>query len=289
MKRIVVVVVNVWIVFFLYNVGTVQSRIISKNDEISVFKVFHWNPHWQCFSPSCKECAEGAVSSLNDLLSKGEFDFANVIEFEYTNYTPPNGISSIAFGSATCGMDWDTLFYDATRWHLVRSLQGCVFSGRSFVSGLFKDISNPQNYVTVVGGHFPQTYPNVSNYNSTVLSLKNALSSLNTTRTIFMADTNTEGTHGNHSGIFNISNRELMIDLGLWPDDDLRNPPASPLFQGCCLDDNFEWEGDRIVFNFGDPTTVESEVLFNNAESTPWVTSCKGSEFHKGVTASVYI
>ena len=244
----------------------------------------HWNPHWQCFVES-PACAAHATAALTSLLSSGG-DFVNVVELETTKYEPPAGWASIA-PFETCGPaktgDWDTLFYNEKAWQLKQSKIGCVVDGRSFAAGVFQSRSDPALVLTVLGAHYPQTL-NASThaYLQAVGNLSAALKPLATERAVLLADTNTEGpaaaaASASHNGV-NKTNAQILQDLGLWPAKSSAAPPAAPLFKGCCASDNFSWQGDRIVANFG--TVVSSRTLFDPAPD--WAVF-SGSEFHKGV------
>jgi hypothetical protein len=263
----------------------------------------HWNPHWRCFSeePNCKS---NATKALSNLLLNGEApplanddvaqtDFASIIEFEAPDYRPPPGFASIgAFQS--CAHDWATLFYDADRWTPIVNTSGCLTAGRAFSAAVFKtaSLSHAPN-LTVVSAHFPQTQHNASAYNEAVMALRKVLKQFGAVSAIVMADTNTEGPAAaaapGHGG-FNRTNKQLLLDLGLWTSES--EPPAAPLYKGCCCtpdadvpgDMPFSWEGDRIVSNAG--RVLRSTVMFDPAPQ--WacndvLRNTTKSEFHKGV------
>ena len=122
---------------------------------LHILGLLHWNPHWQCFEQS-PACSAGATKALTKLLNPATLDFANVIEFETTTFTPPAGWASIgAFQS--CGHDWDTLFYNTDRWSLVDNATGCLTPSRSFAAGTFQLKTDPEVEVVIFGAHFPQT------------------------------------------------------------------------------------------------------------------------------------
>lgn len=140
---------------------------------------------------------------------------------------------------------------------------------------------DPLLVFTVLGAHYPQTL-NASThaYDKATANLRSVFAQINEPRAVLLADTNTEGPQAaaaapSHHGV-NKTNRELLADLGLWAGSG--EPPGAPLFRGCCSSDNFSWQGDRIVANFG--SVVASRTLFDPAPS--WATFA-GSEFHKGV------
>jgi len=254
------------------------AALASATDDITFA---HWNPHWQCFSGH-PTCAGNVTAALTTLLQSG-VDFVNVVELEAATYEPPAGWASIAkFDS--CGRDWDTLFFNTARWRPAsRQASGCVVESRSFAAGAFQNLSNPELVLTVVGAHFPQTL-NASThaYANATANLRSVFSALDQKRNVLLADTNTESpeaaaANSSHHGV-NKTNAQLLADLGLWPAGSAQPPPAAPLFRGCCASDNFSWQGDRIVADFG--TVVSSKVLFDPAPS--WATF-SGSEFHKGV------
>jgi len=247
----------------------------------------HWNPHWQCFvlNPAC---GTNATASLTGLLSSGTLDFVNVVELETKSYEPPVGWASIA-PFESCGPsktgDWDTLFYSTKNWALLAKQSGCVVEGRSFALGVFQSHHDPGLVLTVVGAHYPQTL-NASThmYVETAANLSSILRNYKTDRAVLLADTNTESpaaaaANKSHHGV-NKTNAQLMADLGLWrlPSE----PPAAPLFKGCCASDDFSWQGDRVVANFG--SVVSSRTLFDPAPA--WALF-SGSEFHKGVSLTL--
>jgi len=265
----------------------------------------HWNPHYECFlkEPTCRR---NATASLARLLASGcsptgcangGLDFASVIEFEVADYEPPAGWESIGLAQ-TCGHDWATLFYDARRWKVSAWSTGCLAPGRSFAAGVFAPAGGGVA-LTVASAHFPQTQHNASAYAEATATLRAVLARLGAHKpeaaTVLLADTNTESPQAaastawhNSSGGVNKTNAALLSDLGLWASPD--EPPAAPLFKGCCCtpffagDTPFSWEGDRIVANAGSPAS--SRVLFDPPPA--WACSeelrnATGSEFHKGV------
>ena len=240
----------------------------------------HWNPHWQCFVKH-PTCSAGATAALSTLLAQ-PLDFVNVVEFELDTYKPPTGWKAIAL-EQTCGHDWDTLFFDERKWKPISILSGCVTPSRSFASGTFQRKADNLT-VAVVGAHFPQTLNRSTHaYTDAVGTLQKVFTQLGGTtgNAVLLADTNTEGPTAaagqpSHHGV-NRTNAQLMVDLGLWKAASAE-PPAAPLYKGCCYNDNFSWQGDRIVSNFG--TAVASEVLFDPA---PEWAAFNTSEFHKGV------
>ena len=259
----------------------------------------HWNPHWQCFvsHPSCAAAAKTALTEM--LTARTPLDFFNVVELEDAHYglTLPPGWASIA-PERDCGHpdpDWDTLFYRSDRWALKESSHGCLVPNRSYAAGTFQSKANPAMIVAVLGAHFPQTldasthaYEDATKSANAVLgrlwnNVPNKSAQLLFLRTVFLGDTNTEGPKAaaaklSHHGV-NKTNGQLMADMGLWAHADPRGePPGAPLFRGCCFNDNFSWEGDRIIANFG--KAVASKVLFDPAPA--WA-EFDGSEFHKGV------
>ena len=153
--------------------------------------------------------------------------------------------------------------------------------------------------LTVVGAHFPQTQHNATAYNATVAKLKQVFASLGAqggaSPAVLLADTNTEGPEAaaalpwhNSSGGVNKTNAALLSDLGLW--DRKAEPPAAPLYAGCCAtpdpsdakDVPFSWQGDRIVATFGQVAAFRT--LFDPAPA--WATF-NGSEFHKGASLTL--
>lgn len=262
-----------------------------KGDEI---KFFHWNPHWQCFENK-PGCTTNATDQLTSLLSNGVdgswLDFANIVEFESASYKPPAGWAAIAL-TESCGRDWDTLFYNTRRWGKLVDVSGCITpaGSRSWAAGVFQSVGDPGLVITVVGAHYPQTINASDNaYAYATSNLSSALLKMPYTtaraKTVFMADTNTESptaaaaTPG-HQGV-NKTNAQMLADLGLWKLS-AGQPPAAPLFKGCCYNDDFSWEGDRIIANFG--SVVSSKVLFDPA---PEWASFPTSEFHKGVALTL--
>merc|ERR1711998_164095 len=104
---------------------------------------------------------------------------------------------------------------------------------------------------------------------------------------VLLADTNTEGPDAaalkpDHHGV-NKTNLQVATDLQIWSSAPAE-PPATPLYYGCCYSDDFQWQGDRIIANIGDVSS--SEVLFDPAPS--WAAS-DTSEFHKGVRATLQL
>jgi len=240
----------------------------------------HWNPHWQCFEGNVG-CSSNATAALTSLLSDG-VDFANVVELETAKYTPPLGWAAVA-KFESCGRDWDTLFFNTARWRRLSKLSGCVApaDSRSFAAGVFQSTSDPALVLTVVGAHYPQTLNASSHaYEDAVGNLSASIANLYTPRAVLLADTNTEGpaaaaANESHHGV-NKTNAQILSDIGLWPKGATQpEPPSSTLFKGCCLGDNFSWQGDRIIANFG--TVLSSKVLFDPAPE--WAVG----EFHKGV------
>lgn len=248
----------------------------------------HWNPHWQCFSSAYPACTAGATNALDMLLQTGTVDFVNVIEFERGNatYVLPEGWASIG-AYESCGTphgDWDTLFYYASRWSVVGApAVGCIVKSRSFVAATFQHRETSQN-VTIVGAHYPQTL-NASThaYEDATASLRQIFSLLPDSggKAVLLADTNTESPAGaarlpDHHGL-NKTNRDILFDLGLWSSK--IEPPAAPLYRGCCYSDGFSWQGDRIIATFG--KVVSSQILFDDPVPT-WA-AFPSSEFHKGM------
>ncbi|KAL1522388.1 hypothetical protein AB1Y20_017378 [Prymnesium parvum] len=246
----------------------------------------HWNPHWQCFSGN-PQCASNATAALTNMLSTDNLDFFNLVELESASYTPPAGWDAIA-AHQSCGRDWDTLFFNSVRWRRLANLSGCITpSGtRSFAAGVFQSISRPELVLTVLGAHFPQTLnESTQAYAHAVRNLSSLLLGMYTKNAVLLADTNTEGPAAaaaniSHHGV-NKSNAQLLSDLGLWPATAQKEPPASPLFKSCCYSDDFSWQGDRIISNFG--TVTSSKKLFDPAP--PW--AC--GELHKGVMLTLQV
>lgn len=207
---------------------------------------------------------------------------------EAADYKPPANWDFIALDQ-DCGHDWDTLFYRTDKWSLGYQSHGCLVTSRSYAAGTFISKADPEVQVTVLGAHFPQTL-NASThaYEQAAANASKILHALGAGgRTILLADTNTEGpaaaaANASHHGV-NKTNAQLMADLGVW-NISMGEPPASPLYKGCCYSDAFSWQGDRIVATFG--KVLSSKVLFDPAPS--WA-SFVGSEFHKGVTLSLSV
>lgn len=285
----------------------VSAATMSRSSN-STISSFHWNPHWQCFdrtNPSCVStgCSSNALSALDSLLRTGSYDFGHVIELEESSWAVPHTYDAIGLGNASCGDDWDTLFYDRNKWKLRRSKVGCVVPHRSFAIGEFEYISNSdhdgvstdetsietrQEVVTVLGVHFPQTInASTGAYDDTIASLRNILKTFDTSFVLFMADTNTESPAAasaggpSHHGV-NRTNREMFIDLGLWSPNASDDPPSAPLFRSCCENDDFQWQGDRIIASSG--RLIASNVLFDDVPA--WA-ECDDSEFHKGVAVTI--
>ena len=258
------------------------SLVVAAADSISFA---HWNPHWQCFAGSHPSCAANATAALSSLLSATGLDFANIVELEAASYAPPPGWAAIA-PAQSCGDDWDTLFYNTGRWTRLVERSGCLFDDRSFAAGVFQSRRDPSFVLTVLGAHYPQTL-NASThaYAQASANLGGVLRQLGANnRAVLLADTNTEGpdaaaASASHHGV-NRTNAQILADLGLWPGPDL--PPAAPLFRGCCYNDGFSWQGDRIIANFG--SVAASRTLF---DPVPDWAAFAGSEFHKGVSLTL--
>jgi len=283
----------------------VGDEAVGTEDDAVLLRMglIQWNPHWECFV-SNPNCTEMAISHLDMLLSSSGNDFANIIEFEVHNYTPPNGWRAIGANEETCGLDWDTLFYNAELWENIMSDFGCTYEERSYAAGSFRSMVVPNFTVTVVGAHYPRVLNNPEAYveaNSKLRSVfeKLVIGDANSNgdaedgngpivqqRSVLLADTNAEDDKGailggpTHQG-FNISQWQLATDLGIWRSNNITvGPPAAPLYYTCCYSDNYEWQDSRIVANFGQ--IVESKLLFDPA---PWWAnaSARPSDFGKGV------
>lgn len=254
-----------------------------------VLGLVHWNPHYECFVDN-PTCTAAATSALTDLLAAPGTDFANVVMFEVPNttYSPPSGWAAIG-AYQSCGYDWATLFYNTDKWSIVASDVGCDYdpsiSGRSYSAATFSSKEDSAMTLTMMGAHFPQTL-NASThaYEDATAVLKGIFAKLAPSggNMVLMADTNTESPQAaavkpDHHGV-NKTNQALATDLGMWHSQ--ADPPAAPLYYGCCFSDGFQWQGDRVVANFGSVTS--SEVLFDPAPS--WAAGPK-SEFHKGMRA----
>jgi len=254
-------------------------------------RLMQWNPHWQCFAQS-PDCATNATQALASLLQEGPqgpLDFVNVVEMEVTpSYQPPAPYKALG-AYQSCGHDWDTLIYDASLWTLLSNATGCMYDGRSYAIGTFRSVVDPQFTLTAVGAHYPQTL-NASThaYVDGTAALKAAIKAqAPTSGLVLMADTNTEGPEAaaakpDHHGV-NRTSAQLATDLGIWPAGSAKPPPASTLFHACCYSDGFDWQGDRIIANFG--RAGASTLLFDPAPA--WA-AFDGSEFHKGVAFTVH-
>ena len=264
--------------------------------EPTTIGLIHWNPHWECFVKN-PNCTQNAIDNLDKLLGTPGNDFANIIMFEVSNYTPPFGWKGIGSAGESCGRDWDSLFYNADLWDVLVTDVGCTYETiRSYyAAGSFKSKVDPGLSVVVVGAHYPQTW-NASNnaYVDANAKLKSVFANLIVTGgplAIILADTNTESPEGaavggpTHHGL-NKTQKQLATDLGIW--EKKGEPPAPPLYYGCCFSDGFQWQGDRIVSNFG--KFVNSQILFDPA---PWwanqTTEPYTSEFHKGIRALLQV
>jgi hypothetical protein len=260
------------------------TALAQRTDDIHLLQ---WNPHWQCFDQSA-DCATNASRALTSLLEAMPLDFANIIELELDSpsYRPPAPYRALgAFQS--CGHDWDTLIWDASRWTLLSNATGCVYGGRSYAIGTFRSVEDPTFTLTAAGAHYPQTL-NASThaYVDGTAALKAALKAQAPTSVVLMADTNTESPAAaaakpDHHGV-NRTNAQLAADLGIWPSSSAE-PPASTLFHACCYSDGFDWQGDRIIANFG--RAGESTLMFDPAPA--WA-AFDGSEFHKGVAFTLH-
>lgn len=247
--------------------------------------LLHWNPHWECFVTN-PDCTAAATAALDQLLSTPGTDFANIVEFEVSNYSPPAPWKAIG-AYQSCGHDWATLFYNTNLWDVVTTDVGCVYDSRSYAAASFKSKAEPDFSVVIVGAHYPQTL-NASThaYVDANDKLKSVFAKLAVAggHAIFLADTNTESPEAaalkpDHHGV-NRTQLQLATDLGIW--SGTTEPPAAPLYYGCCYSDGFDWQGDRVIANFG--TVVESHILFDPAPS--WANmSATPSEFHKGMRA----
>ena len=248
--------------------------------------LLQWNPHWQCFGKP--DCAANVTGALSSLLQALPLDFVNVIELE-TNYAPIRPYRAIgAFES--CGTqygDWDTLLYDSSKWTLLSNATGCVYDLRSFAIGTFRSVADPTFTLTVVGAHYPQTL-NASThaYADATATLAGLLRKQEPSAVVLLADTNTESPEAaaakpEHHGV-NRTNAQLAADLGISPSGGAE-PPAATLFRACCYSDGFDWQGDRIIANFG--RAGESTLLFDPAPA--WA-AFEGSEFHKGVLFTLH-
>jgi hypothetical protein len=138
----------------------------------------------------------------------------------------------------------------------------------------------------VVGAHYPQTL-NASThaYADATATLKALLRKQAPSAVVLLADTNTESPEAaaaqpDHHGV-NRTNAQWAADLGIWPAG--TEPPASTLFRACCFSDGFDWQGDRIIANFG--RAGESTLLFDPAPA--WA-AFEASEFHKGVLFTLH-
>ena len=213
---------------------------------------------------------------LKGYLSTVEPDFVNLVEFETTTLDLNSKWGAVGEGNATCGDDWDTLIYDKTKWLKLDDEVGCLYEGRSFAMARFV-CKNTNLTVRVVGAHFPQTLTDRNAYDIAITVLRSKIN--HGERLIFLADTNTEGPEAaasfpSHHG-WNRTNAQLLEDLL----GEKEKPIAAPLFSGCCQNDGYQWQGDRVMTNFG--TVNTSSILFNDPPS--WA-NCTGSEFHKGVS-----
>ena len=247
-------------------------------------RLVQWNPHYQCFTSSL-DCAAGASRALTALLTEAPRpDFVNVVEME-SAYVPPAPYATIG-AFASCGDDWDTLIWDASRWTLLSNATGCMHERRSFAVGAFRSIEDPTFALTVVGAHYPQTRTAARAYAKGTAALKAALQEQPAAAVVLLADTNVESPEAAaarpaHHGV-NRTNAQLAVDLGIWPRGGAE-PPAAPLFEACCYDDGFQWQGDRIAANFG--RAGDSRLLFDPVP--PWA-AFDGSQFHKAVTLTLH-
>ena len=253
--------------------------------EAPTLTVAQWNPHWQCFVGH-PDCAGNATAALDTLLTKtAGLDFANVIELEVAAYHPPDGWGAVGSGKATCGQDWGMVLYNQKRWKLLSQppIATCLYDQRSYALAEFELIgSDPPFQLAFVGAHFPQTL-NASThaYADATAALAAAIKKTGLKQVVLAADTNTESPAAaaaspSHHGV-NKTNAELMVDLGVWSQPGVA-PPGSTLFKSCCFSDEFSWQGDRIIANFGGK--AQSRSLFDPAPA--WA-AFDSSEFHKGV------
>jgi len=129
-------------------------------------------------------------------------------------------------------------------------------------------------------------------YDQAAGNLSAVLADLYPVRAVLLADTNTEGPEAaasapSHHGV-NKTSTQILSDLGLWPPPGGTAagdaPAAAPLFQSCCANDDFSWQGDRIAANFG--KVVDARRLFDPAPA--WALF-NGSEFHKGVQITLQV
>lgn len=248
--------------------------------------VAQWNPHWQCFVGH-PDCAGNATATLDKLLTEtAGLDFANIIELEEAAYHPPDGWGAVGAGTASCGQDWDMVLYNQKRWKLLDKhppVATCLYDQRSYALAEFELIgSDPPLQLAFVGAHFPQTL-NASThaYAEATATLADAIKATGQQLVVLAADTNTESPAAaaaspSHHGV-NKTNAELMFDLGVWSKPGVA-PPGSTLFKSCCFNDDFSWQGDRIIANFGGKP--QTRVLFDPAPA--WA-AFDSSEFHKGV------
>lgn len=250
--------------------------------------MLQWNPHWQCFEDH-PECSAKATAMVAELLTTKNLDFANLIELETTELELPAGW--VALGDfQSCGHDWDSLIYNAKRWRVLANTTGCMLDSRSYTAARFMSIADPSlGEVLAIGAHYPQTLNASSQgYEKGTAALKQVIKTLGgSDQFVIMADTNTEGpvaaaASPEHHGV-NKTNGQLLVDLGVWGEG-AGAPPGAKLFNGCCYNDNFSWQGDRIVANFGRVTS--SEVLFNPAPA--WA-AFNTSEFHRAVVLTLQV
>jgi hypothetical protein len=116
--------------------------------------------------------------------------------------------------------DWDTLFYDTTKWSLVNNETACMYTSRSFTLGVFTSVATPTITVVAVGAHYPQTQnASTGAYENSTATLAAVIkvhtSSLTNPKVILMADTNTEGPEAaaatpGHAGV-NKTNGQVRV------------------------------------------------------------------------------
>ena len=204
----------------------------------------------------------------------------NLVEFEQPNLDIDfERWGVIGEGNATCGDDWDTLLYDKTKWSMLAYDIGCLYKGRSYSMARFASLKERTRIVHVIGAHFPQTLSDPDAYESAISVIRSKLKP--DEFVVFMADTNTEGPAAaakepSHHG-WNRTNTQIFEDLGV-----KGKPRAAPLFSGCCQNDNYQWQGDRLMTNFG--KVAEYQILFQ--EPPKWA-NCSDSEFHKGISLKI--
>jgi len=245
-------------------------------------RVLQWNPHWQCFAWDANNCTQQAQHHLRKLLFERDLDFANIIEFEVSDFAAPPGWASVY--NAACGMDKVDLMYNQRRWVPSRSAgssaHGCMAANdRPFVIQRF-DSTIGAGSLFVIGAHFPHPVSMTNSALEETMALKRALHTVGAAggdeRVILVADTNENENTPSHGIMGQLLN--------------LRSPVISTsLEHTCCFDIDFKERGfDRVVANFG--VGMDTEVLFDPVPA--WAHEVKDGEarrgaFHKAILGTL--